>query len=269
MSKSYKLDKRLKELLAPMGFMKIPAQRSLIRLCGDGIFQGVMWDWCPNASHQYLLIFASSIWQRSEILFRPHLLNPQGASALQHPIDSSRFYWDGKVFLYNTEFQTINSEDDEINHFVKNYLPLVNGCVTQRMLYDIIIKSQIALYGKPLYNRLNNFNHSLFFGDLEFARNIIDGCIKDSQLMVGQLVMHIASYELQKKMTQRDKYNFERFQRGITEEKERMKSLIKLYELIDRPETIKPYLDKCKKQNLEDFSELMKGKANDIIAKYV
>ena len=267
MSKSYGLDKRLKELLAPMGFIKIPSDRALIRLCGEGIFQGVAWDWCPSVTHQYLIIWASSIWQRPDHLFEPHLLHR--FAALSGGEDSSEYCWDGNSFSYHKRQTPIETEDDEINHFVRYILPFADQCITQKILYDTLIKAQTTRSGRIWYTSLRHFNYALYFSEYDEAKKYLHGTIDQKNIAVRQESKYISTLEAKKRLGNIQKQTYERFKQNVIDSKKEIKKLHELEGMISSPETVKQYLEECKRKNLEDFSKLMKGKTDDIIVRYL
>ena len=152
--KSRDLNRQLSEIITPLGFKRIPKTRYFIRLCGDGVLQGVHWYHEPRYTAQTLEIWINSIFADPDDLFR-HYLSWYDFEMMLCSISSATNEYKENEFIPTMRriFGLELSEEEQLEYFKQQVLPRFERWKTQEDVFHARQGGEMATAeGYPLHS---------------------------------------------------------------------------------------------------------------------
>ena len=246
--KSRELDKKLAEILVPLGFQKIPKTRQFIRLCGDGVFQGVYWYHEPRYHCQELEFWIESAWREPNMLFRPYLTSREYAIMIMS-MGCARFEY-GDAEYIPVRIYTDSDEEAQLKQLSERILPRFERWKTPR---DVFLAHRGGDMAAPeghqplpiryLFGR--DYTLCLLLNMQDEAKKYLDAEMAHAENNIevrratGEAPRPCDVRELEEWQWKRDHLN--------------------------TPEAVQEYLQQCREQNLEDYEDLMAGKRGEVL----
>lgn len=242
MQKSRELDKKLAELVTPLGFKRIPKTRHFIRLCGDGVFQGAFWYWEPRYQAQDLNCWIESVWREPEWLFGPYLSNRNHAVMLV-PTGCSMYEYAGDEYI-PVRIHTDPSEEDQLSAFREKIIPRFERWLRPEDVYLAHRGSEMATIAghplhKPRYWYGRDYTLALLLNEPEEAEKYLEIPLN--------------------KQLERIQWFLDRGEEPGEREYQLLKEYQDKKENLTSPEAIHAYLQQCKEKNLKNYADLMAG----------
>ena len=244
--KSRDLDKRLAQILVPLGFKRIPKTRNFIRLCGDGVFQGFYWYHEPRYHFQELNCWIESVWREPDKLFRPYLMY-KGPAVMISPIGCAEYEYREDEYI-PVRVHANPSEEVQIKMFLERILPRFERWKRPEDVYLAHRGEEMAtIAGHPLHQPR-----------YWYGRDYTLALLLDKQ---GEANKYLeAQFE-----SQEDRIRWF-LDSGKTPGKYDVRQLEALQwkkDTLTARVAIQEYLLKCREQNLKDFDDLMAGKRGE------
>ena len=251
--KSRELDRQLAEIIVPLGFKKIPKTRYFIRLCGDGVLQGVHWYHEPRYTAQALEVWINSIYADPDGLFRSYL-SWYDSEMMFFSVSCAAEIYTENEYIPIRRFCNF-TEEEQLAYFQQQVLPRFERWQTPKEVFCARQGSEMASgEGLPLflprYHLGRDLNLAMYLNLPEEVEKYLDGPI---------------AFLLEREdLVRRGLPERDRGQRKEKEEFVQKRNEFKAGALWTMNEKVQNYLQQCKKQNLYDFERILRGERGTI-----
>ncbi|MBQ1305768.1 MAG: hypothetical protein IIY44_05220 [Erysipelotrichales bacterium] len=250
--KKKELNQMLENVIAPLGFGKIPKTGVYLRKIRNDLFQAVTW-WEFYKNEHHLLWWIESVYTDPMWVFHTWLYGEKEAVMNYVDLDvfkpfyvidcSETVFTDDEYTLAMRENEI--SEDEQLTVFIEQVLPRLERWKDQKDVFAAHIGAETMYLTK--YPSVNirywydrEFGLALFL-KREDAEQYIDIPLENMKNMI--------EWSRQNDLTYHGKSE-QCFLRNLEQRKAALIS----------EESIQSYLQYCKEQNIKDYSDIMKGK---------
>lgn len=247
--KSRDLDRQLAEIITPLGFKRIPKTRYFIRLCGDGVLQGIHWYHEPRYTAQELAIWIDSIYADPDYLFRPYLSWHDFAMMLCPISCAAEIYGDNEYIPVRVFCEY--TEEEQLEYFRKQVLPRLERWKTEEDVFRARHGGEIAAAeGYPLFSPRYSWGRGL---NLAMYLNLPDEAEKylNEPIAFNQNCEDIERNRGDQEAAERHRKDKEKWMQR--------KAFIKGDGSHSSNEIAQRYLQLCKEQNMYDYERILKG----------
>ena len=249
--KSRDLDRQLAEILTPLGFKKVPKTRYFIRLCGDGVLQGVRWYHEPRYIGQALEIWINSVYTDPDDLFRNYLSWHDLGMMLCSIECTSNFYGENE-FIPTRKYRDC-TEEEQLVYLEEQVLPRFERWQTPEDVFHARQGAQMATAeGYPLHEPWYHFGREL---NLALYLNLPDE--------VEKYLNKPIAFEQHREDVERERGN-PKNEATFRREKESFIQRKAFFDGLRSPNDAKRYFCLCKEQNLNDYERILKGDRGEL-----
>ena len=256
-SKSRELDKRLAEILTPLGFRRAKGTRSFLRLWGEDTIQSIVWYHEPRYKGQELCCGVDTLYKHPASLFQVHFLG-------RYPVMVGNISCSENQYV--SEYGTVRRfdyllEEVQLDILQKDVLPRLDRWKTAS---DVLQARIGSFFGERIYGLLCEMNLALLLRQydeaLKYVEHEANDCrfrLKDKEKKLLILQEKLAHCHAEKRVAKAEaelKSSLGYYLR-VEADLERMNILEKWIK--EEPEQIPAYLQRCKEQNLRDFEAVM------------
>ena len=246
--KDKEMDRQLAEIIVPMGFKKISKTRYFIRLCGDGVLQGVRWYHDPRYAAQALEVWINSIYADPDGLFRPYL-SWCGCEMMHCSVNCATDRYTENEYVPMRRFCDF-TEEEQLAYFQQHVLPRFDRWQTPKEVFYARQGADIAAGGGyswtlPWYDDGRDLNLAMYLNLPEEVEKYLDGPIVSIQELEDYERKGLLKYD-EKRRKEKEEFMQKRneFKAGAS---------------WTMNEKVQNYLQQCKKQNLNDFERILRG----------
>ncbi len=262
-TKSAELDRQLKEILNPHGFVKIPHRRQFVRLYADGIIQTFDWTWDPHDKENQSLVFSTdSVWQ--------YISEHDESLVLYHklPVANPGFSLSEYYCLYNgiSNYNTYYmSEEQQLDYLSESFLPIINECDSQEKLYKFRFMVNRHFQKEMVYKLASDLNLSLLLGDYDHAKKCIENGIEYENWIIQQskeICLHTESSNIPQ--SKKEELNV-RFNERLERCTYTINHYLRIKKMLDSTDSIAEYLNECKRKYINMLVKVLGKRARGII----
>ncbi len=238
------LEKKLEEIILPLGFKRIAKTEYYFREHGDGVYQGVTWQKVRYGLE--LGYWIESVYNDPDCLFRHFLINDLYYMMLNLRLINSSWPYSDDEFIPEINILSL-SYDEQLNYLQQQILPRFERWNTQ----ENVLKAQINVL-PPEENIRYNYgfhrNLAFFLGYKDEAQKCIDGPLDFARKKYNDAL-------------NKDKKPIEPIDIIILNNKKKeLEYRIAVKNTLADAEKFKKYIQICKEQNLKDLQDVINGK---------